>query len=84
MTQTHNPWVYMIPGDADHLYDEEGNKRPLCTRDYVFPYGKYRGASLYELDDAGYLRWAKKMNDEQKCPDWFFDKIVTMRLKELS
>lgn len=79
-----NPWQYMRPGDDDHLYDEEGNRRLICTKDYVFPYGKYKGASLFELDDKYYLEWAKKVNLEKKQHDWFFDKIVTMRLKELS
>jgi hypothetical protein len=74
----------MKDGDDDHLYNEEGKKRRLNTHDYVFPYGKYKGYSLYELDDVGYLQWAKKQNDaDLRGPDWFFDKIVTMRLKEL-
>lgn len=78
-----NPWVYMKQGDDDHLYDEDGNCRPLCTRDYVFPYGKYKGTALNEVTDVGYLKWAKSKNDIERCPDWFFNKIVMMRLREL-
>ena len=80
----HNPWQYMKPGDDDNIYDEEGGCRPLNTHDYVFPYGKYKGASLFEIVDRGYLEWAKKQNDAEKCPNWFFNKIVTMRLRELA
>lgn len=83
MSNTHNPWEFMREGDDDHLYDEHGNRRPLCTRDYVFPYGKYKGTALTDITDVGYLQWAKKKNDEAPLPDWFFDKIVVMRLTEL-
>lgn len=76
-------WEYMKAGDDDHIYDEEGNSRIITTKDYVFPYGKYQGVALADLDDVGYLMWAWTSNTKKKPVDWFFNKVVLMRLKEL-
>lgn len=70
-------------GDDDHLYDEEGNCRDITTHDYVFPYGKYKGFELAEIGDVSYLEWARDSNNEKKPSDWYFNKVVTMRIKEL-
>lgn len=74
----------MMVGDNDHLYDEEGNCRDITTHDYVMPYGKYKGFELYDISDKSYLEWARDSNNEKKTCDWYFDKVVTMRIKELS
>ena len=73
----------MRAGDDNHLYDEEGNCRDITTHDYVFPYGKYKGLELAEISDVSYLEWARDSNNEKKPSDWYFDKVVTMRIKEL-
>lgn len=73
----------MKPGDNDHLYDEEGNCRDITTHDYVFPYGRFEGFKLSEVDDVSYLEWARDSNNKKKPSDWYFNKVVTMRIKEL-
>lgn len=74
----------MRAGDNDHLYDGEGNCRDITTHDYVMPYGKYRGFELYDISDKSYLEWARDSNNEKKPTDWYFNKLVTMRIEELS
>lgn len=73
----------MRAGDDDHLYDEEGNRRDITTHDYVFPYGRFEGFKLSEVDDTSYLEWARDSNNAKKPSDWYFNKVVTMRIKEL-
>lgn len=86
MTLNNDKWEYMKVRDNDHLYDEEGNRRRITTDDFVMPYGKYKGLALSEISDRGYLEWAQGKNREKgpTYEDWYFDKIVTMRIKELS
>lgn len=83
MTTLNKKWEYMGLGDDDHLYDEEGNKRPITTADYVLPFGKYKDMTLEEVSDTSYLLWLQKSNLEKKPIDWYMDRVISMRLKEL-
>lgn len=76
-------WEYMGLGDDDHLYDEAGNKRPLTTADLTLPFGKYKDWTVAQVTDTGYLEWLLKSNLEKKPPDWYMDRIISMRLNEL-
>lgn len=77
-------WEFMKVGDDNHLYDEEGNCRDITTHDYVIPFGKYKGLEVYEVSDVSYLTYLKQSNDGKKPTDWYMNKIISMRLKELS
>jgi uncharacterized protein (DUF3820 family) len=68
----------MKKGDDEHLYSENGDKRPLTTRDYIIPFGKYQGMRVSDITDRGYLEWLYKVKED----DWYLRKIVGMRLKE--
>jgi len=70
-------------GDDDHLYDEDGNKRPITTADFTIPFGKYKDLMLADITDTSYLRWLQDSNLEKKPPDWYMDRVISMRLKEL-
>jgi len=79
-----NDWHYMGLGDDNNLYDEEGNSRPMTTADYQFEFGKYNGMKLCDVTDKGYLVWLQESNESKKVPDWYQDRLLTMRIKELS
>lgn len=81
---SNSKWVYMGLGDDDHLYDEQGNKRRITTADYEFTFGKYSGLTMNQVTDKGYLEWLQESNLAKKPSDWYLDRIITMRLKELS
>lgn len=70
-------------GDDDHLYDEDGNKRPITTKDFTLPFGKYKDMTLHDVSDISYLEWLQKSNLEKKPVDWYMDRVISMRLKEL-
>lgn len=78
----HDTWPHMVKGDNDHLYFGDGTKRAVSTTDLTLPYGKYAGRTVAEIDDVGYLRWLHETAVEK--PDWFLERVVTMRLKELT
>lgn len=84
MKISNKKWEYMGLGDDDHLYDEEGNKRLITTRDYTFTFGKYKDLTMADVTDAGYLRWLQESNLQKKHVDWYLDRVVTMRLEELT
>lgn len=77
-----NEWEYMKEGDDDNLYCGDGSCRPLCSADYTLPWGKYKGLTLAEVTDRSYLQWLKNEVAKEKN-DWFVDRIVSIRLKEL-
>lgn len=70
--------------DDNHLYDEDGNKRPITSSDYTLPFGKYKGLTLAEVNDVGYLKWLQDSNLQKKPSDWYMDRVISIRLKELS
>ena len=80
----NSKWEYMGLGDDNHLYDEDGHKRPITTHDDTLHFGKYKDLTLAEVSDVGYLQWLQKSNLEKKPSDWFLDRIISMRLKELA
>ena len=69
-------------GDDEHMYFEDGSKEPLEARHFVLAFGKYEGRSLDEVSDSGYLAWLLKTAKEEK-KDWFQERCVLLRLKEL-
>jgi uncharacterized protein (DUF3820 family) len=68
----------MVSGDNDHIYDECGNKRLLTAGDYTIEFGKYKGLTLDEVNDEGYLRWLKTIAAEKQ--DWFLDKCLSLKV----
>lgn len=72
----------MVKGDNDNLYFGDGSKRPLTTHDYTMPYGKYEGLTIGEMTDVNYLQWMLRNAVEKR--EWFVERLVTMRLKELT
>lgn len=68
----------MWPGDDDHLYNEDGKKRKLTTKDLTIEFGKYKGTKVSDITDRGYLEWLYKVKED----DWYVRKIVGMRLEE--
>lgn len=76
-------WGYMVEGDDDNMHFEDGTVRPLNTTDFTLPWGKYKDLTLAEVTDLSYLTWLKKTVVPEK-QDWFMDRIVSMRIKELT
>lgn len=76
-------WGFVWPGsDMNTVYYDDGTTAPMST-DLVFVnYGKYEGRLLSEVEDVGYLEWSLKT--ARKNNDVFQQKVISMRLKELS
>ena len=74
----NEPWWFMWPPDEDNLYCEDGQKRPLTASDYVIGFGKYKGLTIAEVTDEGYLRWMKQEIGEKKG-DWLLLKCLSLK-----
>lgn len=75
-------WSFLWPGvDDNTIYYEDGTSQPLTTDQVIVPFGQYNGFALAEVSDTSYLNWL--LRSAQEKADWFQEKMVTLRLKEL-
>jgi hypothetical protein len=70
-------WEYMIKGDDDNLYFEDGTCRLLTASDYHLTFGKYSGQTLDEVSDEWYLGFLKKIAAEKG--DWFLSRCLALK-----
>lgn len=75
-------WWFMWPPDTEHMYSEDGQKRPIITKDFEFQWGQYEGMTLADVSKVSYIEWLLKTAVEKK--DWWQEKLARMRLLELS
>ena len=70
-------WAYMKWDDDEHVYwDTEGPREKLTAKHYELTFGKYKGMTLDEIDDAWYLQFLQKTADENE--DWLLDKCLSL------
>lgn len=74
-------WYHLELGDDDNVYFDDGRIDGIAPRHFLFSFGKYAGRTLAEVNDVWYLNFLMKMAVEKK--DWWLQKCVTMRAKEL-
>ena len=75
-------WAFTWPGkDPDTIYYEDGTTAPLTTSQLVVPFGKYKDLTLDEVTDRRYLEWMLQSAVDKG--EWWQEKTVRMRLKEL-
>lgn len=62
--KSKNNWSQFTDHTMTRIRYDDGTEKAFTCGDIVMTFGKHKGKTLAEIDDAGYLRWLAESDNE--------------------